>query len=386
MTPETKILKARTTLLWDHPFFGALAVQLAVVEKPDLSPPTMATDGRHLFYHPEFVKKLSMPEMVFVMAHEVLHNAFEHHIRRQSRDPLLWNVACDYAINGELVEAKLTMPKMGLLDPQFTGMSAEAIYRLIEEDLPPALKGRGGGDPGGCGTVIDGCAQHDESAVADLRAQVQMQVRQAAAIAKGLAAGKLPAGIERLIERLTKPVVDWRTVLRRFIDESLARDYSWMRPNRRFLDSGFVLPGMVADGIGHLVVAIDTSGSIDEKALIAFASEVNGAFSECAIDKVTVIYADAEVHRTEEYLSGDVLDFRPAGGGGTAFAGTFDWIAKNAGDASAIIYFTDLEVWDFGNEPDAPVLWAVYGHPPSFKELAARTPFGEAISISEDAA
>lgn len=377
MTPADKILIARTSLLWDHPFFGSLAVQLDVIEKQDLDPPTMATDGRRLFYRPEFVMKLSKPEMVFVMAHEVLHNAFEHHIRRQSREPGLWNMACDYAINGELVEAKLTMPKMGLLDKRFTGLSAEEIYRILQDE---GVKAGRGMDPGGCGAVIDGCGAHDEAEIAQLRAEIQMQVRQAAAIAKGI--GKLPGGIQRLVDRLTKPVVDWRSVLRRFIDGIRTSDYSWMRPNRRFLQSGFVLPSMRADeAISHLVVAIDTSGSIDDKALVTFASEVNGAFGDGMIDKVTVIYADAEVARVEEFEAGDELDMRPEGGGGTAFSDTFRWIAKNVPDASAIIYFTDLYVCDFGDEPTSPVLWAVYGDSRGMDALIAKTPFGEGIKI-----
>ncbi|RWC91854.1 MAG: hypothetical protein EOS72_03360, partial [Mesorhizobium sp.] len=203
MTPETKMLVGKTALLWDHPFFGALIVQLHMVEKPDLVPPTMATDGRSLWYHPVFAAKLTKAEMVFVLAHEVLHNAFEHHIRRQSREPGLWNAACDYAINGELVAAGLTMPKVGLIDPRFTGLSAEEIYRILQDENPSGLKGRGL-DPGCCGAVIDACSGHNAEEVARIRAEVQMQVRQAAAIAKASGVGKLPLGVQRLIDRLTK--------------------------------------------------------------------------------------------------------------------------------------------------------------------------------------
>jgi predicted metal-dependent peptidase len=396
-TIENKILAARTSLLWDHPFFGALAVQLLTVDATD-DPriTTMATDGKHLFYDAGFVEKLTKDELIFVLAHEVLHNAFEHHIRRQARDPDRWNRAADYCINGELTETKVgTMPKDGLLDARFTGMGAEEVYRILEDEEPKGGGGgnqRGGGqggaangqgsDPGGCGGVIDACAAHDEAAIAEARAEMQTKVRQAAAIAKGIQAGNLPAGVKRLIDELTRAKVDWRALLRRFIDDSRTKDYSWARPNRRFLQHGFILPGLISDGVSHLVVAVDTSGSIDDKALSAFAAEINGAFGDGMVDKITVIYADTKVHRVEEYEAGDMLDLRPEGGGGTAFSDVFRYIAENCHDASAIAFFTDLYVVDFGEEPAAPVIWAVYGQSNQFDELASKTPFGESVFIN----
>ena len=382
-----KILAARTSLLWDHPFFGALAVQLQTVDAAgDPRIDTMATDGKHLFYDEGFVEKLTKDELIFVLAHEVLHNAFEHHIRRQSREPGLWNKAADYAINGELTETKVgKMPKGGLLDARFTGMGAEEIYRILDDEKESGGGGgqgaAGGQDPGGCGGVIDACPGHDEAAIAEARAEMQTKVRQAAAIAKGIQAGKLPAGVKRLIDELTRAKVDWRALLRRFIDDSRAKDYSWARPNRRYLQHGFVLPGLVSDGVSHLVVAVDTSGSIDGPALSAFAAEINGAFGDGAVDKITVIYADTDVHRVEEYEAGDMLNLQAAGGGGTAFSKTFSWIAEHCQDASAIAYFTDLEVYDFGDEPGAPVIWAVYGPSTRFEEVSSRTPFGESVYI-----
>ena len=179
-TIENKILAARTSLLWDHPFFGALAVQLDTVDATDHPAiNTMATDGKKLYFHGPFVEELTKDELIFVLAHEVMHNAFEHHTRRQSRDHKLFNIACDYAINGELVETKVgKMPKAGLLDARFTGMGAEEIYRILDEERQQNGGKSGGGDdgssdPGGCGEVLDGCAQHDEAAIDDLVAYLR---------------------------------------------------------------------------------------------------------------------------------------------------------------------------------------------------------------------
>ncbi|NKW09973.1 hypothetical protein HGG76_11730 [Ochrobactrum tritici] len=341
----------------------------------------MATDGHHLYYHPPFVDELKKDELVFVLAHEVMHNALEHHIRRQSRKPGRWNDACDYAINGELVECKVgKMPERGLLEARFTGLSAEEIYRILDDENNGDDSAEGQGDTGGCGGTMDGCAQHDEAAKAELRAEMQTQIRQAAMTAKAAQAGKLPAGVQRIIDELLMPKVDWRAVLRRFIDESSTRDFSWAKPNRRLLPLGLVTPGTVADGVSHIVIAVDTSGSIDDEILRDFAAEINGAFGEGAVDRLTVIYADATVNHVEEFETGDELRLHPAGGGGTAFSDTFRLINAEYPDAKATIYLTDLYVGDFGEEPPHPVLWGVYGRNRDFGSLSV--PFGECINIS----
>jgi predicted metal-dependent peptidase len=385
MKAEDIILAAQTALLWDHPFFGVLLLQLKKVDATD-DPriETMATDGRHLFYHRPFVEGMKKDECIFVLAHEVMHNALEHHIRRQHRKPGRWNKAADFAINGELVECKVgTMPKIGLLEPRFTGLSAEEIYRILDEENNGDDSDEDSMDGGGCGGVIDGCAPHDEAAKAELRAEMQTQIRQAAMTAKAAQAGKMPAGIQRIIEQLLKPKVDWRAVVRRFMDEASTRDFSWAKPNRRLLPLGFITPGTVSDGVSHIVIVQDSSGSMfDDKSCKEVAAEINGAFQEGAIDKLTVMYADAAVQGIEQFEIGDELVIRPKGGGGTAFSDTFRVITEKFPDARAVIYLTDLEVFDFGEEPPMPVLWGVYGDPRNFDRVTANIPFGEPISIS----
>lgn len=382
MNTDDKILAAQTALLWDHPFFGVLLLQLKKVDATDTPEiQTMATDGRHLFYHSPFVDGLTKDELVFVLAHEVMHNALEHHIRRQSRKPGRWNKAADYAINGELAECKVgRMPDGGLLEPRFTGLSAEEIYRILDDENNNDDSDEGQGDPGGCGGTMDGCAQHDEAAKAELRAEMQTQIRQAAMTAKAAQAGQLPAGVQRIIDELLTPKVDWRQVLRRFIDESLTRDFSWAKPNRRMIPHGIITPGSVSCGVSHIVIAVDTSGSINNEILKDFAAEINGAFNEGAVDKLTVIYADARVHNVEEFETGDELVLHPQGGGGTAFSDTFERINTEYPDAKATIYLTDMYVGDFGEEPPHAVLWGVYGRNQDFGSL--NPPFGELINIS----
>jgi predicted metal-dependent peptidase len=127
-----RIQKARTTLLLDHPFFGALLFRLGAQARSSIA--TMATDGVSLYFNPQFVETLSAAEIAGTLAHEVMHPALQHHTRRGGRNPRRWNIACDYAINPMLVDAGLTLPKDVLLDNRFRGMSAERIYNLLEEE------------------------------------------------------------------------------------------------------------------------------------------------------------------------------------------------------------------------------------------------------------
>src|ERR1700690_1775926 len=132
-TPTSlRIQKARTSLILDHPFFGSLLFRLKGRECRSIQ--TMATDGVSIYYNPDFVETLNAATLAGTLAHEVMHPALHHHVRRSGRDPKRWNVACDYAINPLLVDAGLNLPEGVLLDNRFRGMSAEQIYNLLETE------------------------------------------------------------------------------------------------------------------------------------------------------------------------------------------------------------------------------------------------------------
>ncbi|MGH0003164.1 vWA domain-containing protein [Pseudovibrio ascidiaceicola] len=380
------ITKARAKLILQQPFFGCLALFLTPEEEEGLG--TMATDGKTLFYDPVWPTFLSEQELMGVLAHEVMHVALEHIIRRGNRDSKRWDMACDYAINPELLAGGFKLPKSGLHRKEFEGLSAESIYTHLEaEEQPHSGKQQQESsglddDPGRCGAVRDAAASHDKAGLEATRADIQAKVRQAAMLARKAAGGNLGDGVERLIKQITCPRIDWRDVLHQFINDRVEQDYSWQRPNRRYMQHGIIVPDLVADGITHVVVAVDTSGSINNRALEAFTSEISEACETGALSRLTILHADTGVHKVEEFEGGDPVTIKPVGGGGTDFVNTFKWIEDNAEDAAAVIYFTDLEVRNFGEEPHCPVLWAVWGDERRFDELADRTPFGEPIYLS----
>lgn len=376
-------------ILTSQPFFGCLLGYLKLIEVPEGETyhghpvPTMATNGRVLLYSAKFVNELPDKQLQGVLVHEVLHNAFEHHIRRQERDAKKWNYAGDYVINIVVKEAGLELPDWVLYNQAYAGMTTEEVYNA----LPP---GGGGGnsnspggdvDPGGCGGTFDGADAHDNVGLRELEAENKIRIAGAAAMAKGRMAGNMPASLQRLIDELTEPKVDWAAQFRNLVTSITRPDYSFTRPNRSYMHQRLYMPGYIPNAVGHIVVAIDTSGSINDEILQAFGSEVKGMFDEAIIDKITLIWADARVQHTQVFESGDELVFEPKGGGGTAFSDTFKWIEENTEDVAMTVYLTDLCVSDFGEEPEHPVVWAVYGTREDYRHLAPKAPFGDCVHV-----
>ena len=379
------IRKARKDMLLENPFFGSLAMRLQIANGVDRGIDTMATDGKHIFYNPSFVMSYDIAQIKGVVAHEVLHCTNLHQVRMQGRDSKVWNIACDYAINLDLVKSKFTLPDCALLDKKYKDMNAERIYETLKQEyqskpIPQAVL------DGLIGDVVSPCGADGKTpmpqteAMSEQKATWKAAVAQAANVAKR--AGKLGSNEKRLAKRITETKVDWRDVLRRFVDDKINVDYTWSRPNRRFIHQGLILPGTVASGVGHLVCFVDTSASVDEKALGRFQAELQAMLDGGNVQKVTISCADTTVKGTQEFNSGDVVDIKIRGGGGTAFAHAFHTYARgDYGQASAVLYFTDLCVYDQAEwvEPDCPTLFLVYG-PDSWNQWRPDDlPFGEQV-------
>ena len=389
------VTRARTVLLVSQPFYGTLALQLRLEEITDPSRygDTMAVDGVHMYYWPEFVLGLTEDELIGVVAHEVSHCSYQHMTRRGHRNMMIWNMAGDYRINFDLEQASFTLPKSKLYDKKYGPDSSEEIYEKIYKDAEKQAKaagsgdgdGKGGGkgmDPGGCGGVIDAGSAIDKAKKSEIAATWEANVRMAIGVAKAANAGKLPGYLERLVTQLKKPRVNWRDQTRQFLDNSTTKDFSWSRPNRRALGSGLLMPGYISDRMNHAIFVADVSGSVSKEMLISFVSEVGGALDEGAADKLTVIYADDGVKHVDEFVQGDLVQAKIMGGGGTDFTDSFNWIIKNAPDASCVIYLTDLITSGYGEDPGCPVLWATYLPDSLYETYAKKVPFGTPIHVA----
>jgi predicted metal-dependent peptidase len=395
-TPASiRIQKARTTLLLDHPFFGSLLFRLKGREHQSI--PTMATDGVSLYYNPEFVDTLNSATLAGVLAHEVMHPALQHHVRRSGRDPRRWNEACDYAINPLLLDAGLSLPDGVLVDHRFRGMSAEQIYNLREAEAQPQSSGQNSSDAdagtgtdetrekqanadeptapeteGGIGQVLDAPLPNDETpSVEEQAREWSVAVNQAVTLSKQ--AGKTPAGLVRTLEGAAEATVEWRELLRQLWSNTIPADSSWMRPNRRHIWNGLYLPGVVREGVGEIAIAVDCSGSVNARLLRLFEAEVcsilEGSRSQC----VHVLYFDTEVHKVETFQAGEQVHLNPVGGGGTEFGPCFDWLEERGIWPQTLVFLTDLCGTFPETEPGYPVLWA--------STERRKAPFGSVIPM-----
>lgn len=371
---------ARTALVMDPKpqcvWFATIALRMGAQFTDSV--PTMGVDGRSLYVNPAFCLTLSPKEVQGVLAHEVLHIALKHHCRRGARDPQLWNVAADLAINHILKEAGMTLPKCGLFpgvapfEDYPPGLSAEAYYTmLMEKGAPQGMKG--GADPGGCGVVMDAAGARTQSEMDEAARDVDVMVAQATQLAKQR--GFLPGGMGRFVEELLKPKVAWADVLRRFVNQRCRDDFNWSRPNRRFVGQGIYLPGLDGERLGTVAALVDTSGSISGPVLQRFASELEGILSSFDVT-LEIVYHDSAVAGTQTWKSSDgPLKLEPKGGGGTDHRPAFAHVDSNVREVACVVSLTDLYTCLPEAPPDYPVLFCVVGN------SDPKAHFGEVIQV-----
>ncbi|MEZ6140891.1 MAG: VWA-like domain-containing protein [Zavarzinella sp.] len=375
MTAMQLIRAARVRLLLGRDggsaFFATLAMRLQLVEDQTIG--TMATDGKQLAFAPEFVQKLSAQELLGVLVHEVMHNALNHHVRRGVRNPELWNIACDLAINPLLQNGGFQLPACRLMPGEYpyhefaASRSAEEYYQLLQNTGGSQL----GPDPGGCGQVLD--APADRSLQREMEVEQQIALQQAIAVAQAM--GGLPGGLAQLVETSNTRPVPWQDRLQQFLSQQARNDYSWLRPNRRFLAQGLYLPGLHSEELGEVILAIDTSGSINQTQLGCFLQEIESIL-DCFECTLIILCHDARIQSVVEWRSSDgplQMDF--PGGGGTSHLPVFEWIDEHACTPACVICFTDLETRLPKQAPNIPVLWACTS-PPRYAP-----PFGTMIEM-----
>jgi predicted metal-dependent peptidase len=416
---ETKLAAARTRLILDKPFLGALVLRFPMIPAKKDWCKTTATDAKTFYYNPEYISALSLPETQFILAHEALHCALSHFARRQHRVKHKWDLACDFAINPLLVDDGLRPPPNALLLDAYKGMTAEEIYPLLKDnDESETLDEHvyDGEDGGGSGNQPPPPEQRDrnsqraeehrregdearpqedeggasqranatEDEAADRPAPltpderetlaVQWQQRLAGAAQQAMQAGKLSGSLARIIDHFLQPQLPWRMLLARYFTSAARDDFSYMRPSRR--EGSAILPSLRSSQVG-VVVAIDTSGSIKQPELDEFLSEINALKAQVRA-RVTLLACDEALAKEAPWTFEPWEDFHlpehVGGGGGTDFRPVFDWVAGQDGRPYLVIYFTDADGAFPAREPDYPVVWLVKGR--------ETVPWGQRIQLN----
>jgi len=369
---KKRLAKAKTSLILEHPFIGTIAMNMPFQITNEI--PTAATDGSRVMFNPDFCDTLTDEGLLFLVAHECMHPMLEHNYRRHERTHKRWNHAGDYVINKLLIDDKVgKMPDCGLYDEDIYadgGGTSDGIYSILPEEDED---GDAGGSYEGTGSGMDDCmdAKGTQQEQEQQAGEWKVKVAQAAQAAKMM--GKLSAGMERLVDEVLNPKVDWRDVLQRFVEKAKTDWRTWSRPNRRFISQGLYLPSRDGEAMGELVFGDDCSGSINDNEKAQFAAEVRTVFEDQKPSKLHTIHFDSEVSGYDVMERDDDFIFNPRGGGGTAFSPIFAEIEKRGIEPVCCVILTDLYCNDFGPQPDYPVLWVSNG--------SDEAPWGEVVMM-----
>jgi predicted metal-dependent peptidase len=368
---ESILAKARFRLL-KHRFFGSMLLTMKMSSVPGLK--TYATDGISIFYDPFVVVNEKTVRMaVASLLHEVLHKILMHFLRVGKYEKRKWNLACDYAINPIVKDEgfdEIETEKEFVYQPAFAKMSAEQIYQLLTDEqaqspvanhlLTPLSKK---GEP------------LTESEIKDLQLNIESQIINANEAHKEY--GLKSSTLKELVASLKKNKIQWENKLFRLIKGNHPEDYTWSRPNRRYLHAGLYLPSVEKRSVGNIYIWPDSSGSMGKKELVAIATELTYILKIVKPLKTVVVHCDAKIHKVVEYDPSDSPEgFEFVGRGGTDPKPFFEFVNQQS-EVHCAICMTDMGFDHNIPQPRYPVLWLS-------TVAKQQPPFGELIEIQVD--
>jgi predicted metal-dependent peptidase len=389
-----RLITARVGLLLRHSFFGNLATRMSLTNADEWCS-TAATDGLKFYYNSRFIMMLKPKEVEFLVGHEVLHVVYDHMGRRGNRDPQIFNVANDYAVNADLKRhnvGQFITSVPCLYEKKYDGKPSEEIYddlmknvkqidinSLIEQMIDDHMDGEDGEDGEGDGEGNqEGKGKGRPKMSDEERERVRQEIKQAIISAASSAeAGQLPLGVERLIKQHTNPVMPWRELIQQNLTSCIRTDYSWMRPSRRGWHMDAIMPGMTPGEEIDVVVTLDMSGSISNKQAQDFLGEIGGMMNSFDGYKVHLFCFDTDTYNPQDFNSENmdrIEEYEPQGGGGTDFDCIFDYLKENDIQPKRLIVFTDgYPCGSWGDANYCDTTWIIHGDPdphPPFGQFA----------------
>jgi predicted metal-dependent peptidase len=387
---EEKLTTARIGLLIRQPFFGSMATRLKLVR--DDSMPTAATDGRHFYYNLEFIAGLTTKQTEFLFGHEVLHNVFEHHLRKEfpdgvkikgcsSRHHMAWNIACDYVINNILIESNIgEQIEDTLYDKKYQGMCSEEVYddlmkNCTEMDLCSLAEKL-------LDEHMDSLEDKGKGLSDEEKQQIKNEIKESLLASAQAAAGNVPMGVDRFIKSFTQPTLSWKEILRQDIQSVINKsDYTFYNPSKKGRQQGIVLPGMLKQNALDICIAIDTSGSISDEDLNVFLGEISGIMEQYEEYTIRLWSFDTKVYNDEVFRSDegrDITEYKTKGGGGTLFECNWNYMKENDIQPKIFIMFTDMmPCGGWGDETYCDDVIFV-----GYKSRGKTAPFGTTITMS----
>ncbi len=365
MSAEGQVLKAKIRILEDSVFFSTVLFGLTTTVTKQHK--TAATDGKSIFFNPDFIFPLSLAQLMGLTLHELYHVMLKHLTRIGDRDREKYAYACDYAINIQLTDEGYELPPGGLLDEKFRGMSVEQIYDKIETiEIPTPTWGG------------DDLIEPDSEIEADELDQALTELVSQAVMAADLkdVGGEVPSSIRNALDKMLNPKLDWKTLLQDYVADIAKDDYSWSRPNKKYLPD-FYLPSQYSETIKHMVCGFDLSISVSDEEVREYLSEVDNLRQCYAIERLTLYSVDTAIRSRVEVSEFDnLLDLKLKGGGGTMWNSFFSELNKNP--PTLLIMFSDMQVnFDFP-KPNFDVIYIN-----TYDGAVAPTGYGRTINMNQ---
>lgn len=398
---EILLFRAKHNLLnrKETVFIGHLILSMKTIFSTKV-PTAGITADLDLYINPNFISNLTQDQLIGLLAHETLHPAYMHFDRiGNSRDAMVWNLAGDVVINRYLLENGVTLPDNHYDNKEVPqGASTEEAYEVIIKNNPFKKKqngqggsgsGKGDKDGGGNGSLEDLLdilsGETDENGnlkkgmSKDITDEQKNKILDAIVNAERRTqevAGNIPACVKAGLENIRNPIVDWRVILRRYLNSINKKDYTWKRPNRRFLSQDMYMPTMRGRELENITLAIDTSGSVSQEMLEQFAGDIRGIYQRFNPETLKVIQFDTRIIKDIDVKKvADVNKMEFYGGGGTCVRSTLE--AFKTIRSKALIVITDgyFDI-DASMNPKKDVIWLIYGN------KGCTMPFGKVVHIT----
>jgi len=358
---EQRIKQIKANLILEQPYFGSIATLQKAKQNDDIQ--TFLSTPTTFEYNDEYVECLDDDELSFLLTNSAMHQAFGYDNRKEGRLEWLWIMAQDYTINCLLVNNGLKLPDALLYDERFDTLSTEAIYKILEDEIDEDKH-----TPKEVENIryekMSDTNEYDENPIDDIHEQLLNNAK---------LQGDLPLGIEILVPKLQTDLLSWEDELYTVIENSIKFDYKLTPPNKRYLSQGIALPSLSGEKI-KIVIAVDSSGSIDQNLLTRFLNEVESIMNSFPSFEIDLLIADAKVHEHHILYPGDELEYTIKGGGGTNFENTFLYVDENIDNITLFLYFTDgLGKFPL-DEPNYDVVWIM-------PQEDVAIPFGRKIII-----
>ncbi len=414
MTHLEKIEKAKARLMLEHPYFGTVAAALKLHPSDNIE--SFLSDGVHLQYNDAYFDDASVEEVEFALANGAMHTVLKHQRRIGERYEWLWQLATDYTINAMLLKNGFGLPDRANFQQRFEGMYAEEVYEILRSDIineelssDESLQEQAHDEQGKSnndrvsqegveaprdwnekgdrprqGAKSDGSnsenanrneLQHakEEEPLEEIHAlQEELKEHFEQIFQKLNRQGTLPKDLNFVVPEYFSHKVNWRELLYGYIASYAKSTYSFIPPNMKYLYRGIYLPSLNSDLL-RIVIAVDTSGSVDETLLGTFLGEVGSIMQRYPNYEIDLITADAKVQSHKVFLPGESLEYDVSGRGGTDFNAVFAYIDQQINYPTLLLYFTDGMGIFPETEPHYDVMWVM----PEAKEI----PFGDVLVL-----